>query len=186
MAVTNTSVSGATYVQIAQNTLTSTTSAITFNNIPQNFTDLRIVVFGNQYTSASYGDFNLRYNSDSGSNYSQHYFFSNTTQGSTPQGNAYNSNSTSISLQKMVDLTPNTLTYVSHSTYDIFSYSNTNFYKTGLLSNSMINSTEYSYVSKGVSTWRSTAAITSLSILAITDPPFNVGTTVYIYGIKGA
>jgi hypothetical protein len=50
----------------------------------------------------------------------------------------------------------------------------------------MINSTEYSYVSKGVSTWRNTAAITSLSILAISDPPFNVGTTVYIYGIKGA
>ena len=44
MTVTNTSVSGATYVKIAQSTLTSTTSAITFNNIPQNFSHLLVKI----------------------------------------------------------------------------------------------------------------------------------------------
>jgi hypothetical protein len=176
-----------TYVKLASTTLTATTSTITFSNIPQGYTDLRLVICGNQYTSASYGGYSLRYNSDSGSNYSSVGMYSNTTQGTTPISNSNNASSaTSVGLGTMVDFTAGSNTWVSHTAVDIMSYSNTTAYKTCLLSNSMIQSGDYSYVFRGVSTWRSTGAITALSFHAITDPPFNVGLTVNIYGVKAA
>lgn len=175
-----------TYVKIASTTLTATTSTITFSNIPQGYTDLRVVIAGNQYTSASYGDHNMRYNSDSGSNYSNYGMYSNTTQGTTPIANYSIANQTSIGLGAMVDFTAGSNTWVSHSKVDIMSYSNTTAYKSCLVANSMIQSGDYSRLTETVGTWRSTAAITSISFHAITDPPFNVGVTVNIYGIKAA
>lgn len=175
-----------TYVKIASTTLTATTSTITFSNIPQGYTDLRVVIAGNQYTSASYGEYNMRYNSDSGSNYSNYGMYSNTTQGTTPIANYSIANQTSISLGVMVDFTAGSNTWVSHSKVDIMSYSNTAAYKSCLVANSMIQSGDYSRLTETVGTWRSTAAITSISFHAITDPPFNVGVTVNIYGIKAA
>lgn len=175
-----------TYVKIASTTLTATTSTITFSNIPQGYTDLRVVIAGNQYTSASYGDHNMRYNSDSGSNYSNYGMYSNTTQGTTPIANYSIANQTSIGLGAMVDFTAGSNTWVSHSKVDIMSYSNTAAYKSCLVANSMIQSGDYSRLTETVGTWRSTAAITSISFHAITDPPFNVGVTVNIYGIKAA
>lgn len=186
MAVTNSYGAGKTYIKIASQTLAATSSTVTFSNIPQGYTDLRIVVVGNQYTSASYGDFNMRFNSDSGSNYSYYAMYSNTTNGTTPIANAYAANQTSFNVGKMVDFTAGNLTWVSNSIIDIFSYTNTNAHKTILISNSMINSTDYSYVAKFVETWRNTSAVTTISFHAISDPPFNVGTSFIIYGIKAA
>lgn len=186
MTLVNNYGAASTYVKVASTTLTATTSSITFANIPQGYTDLRVVVSGNQYTSASYGDHVMRYNSDSGSNYSNYGMYSNTTQGSSPVGNFYNTNTTSLTLGKMVDFNAGSNTWVSHTAVDILSYSNTTAYKTCLVSNSMIQSGDYSFVGRFVNTWRNTGAITAISIHAITDPPFNVGVTVNIYGIKAA
>lgn len=186
MTLVNNYGAASTYVKVASTTLTATTSTITFANIPQGYTDLRIIVSGNQYTSASYGDHVMRYNSDSGSNYSNYGMYSNTTQGASPIANYYIANQSSIGLGAMVDFTANSNTWVSHSKVDIMSYSNTTAYKTCLVANSMIQSGDYSRLTETVGTWRNTGAITAISIHAITDPPFNVGVTVNIYGIKAA
>ena len=57
-----------TYEPIATTTLGSTAATITFSSIPATYTDLRIALVGSLSGGGNYG--NLRFNSDSGSNYS--------------------------------------------------------------------------------------------------------------------
>jgi len=62
-------------------------SSVTFNSIPQNFTDLHI-----KMSTRSSGGGNgllgaVRFNNDSGNNYSDKYFYTDTFGGSTGAGN---------------------------------------------------------------------------------------------------
>ena len=57
------------YVPIQTITLTASSASVTFSNIPQNFTDLVLVVAGT-YTTGATNDSVLQFNSDTNSNYS--------------------------------------------------------------------------------------------------------------------
>ena len=56
-----------TYTAIATQTASGSTTALTFSSIPQTYTDLVIVCL---LTAGNTGDAYLRYNSDTGTNYS--------------------------------------------------------------------------------------------------------------------
>ena len=60
---------GSTYTPIATTTGTGSSGTITFTSIPSTYTDLRIILNGTE-TNATLYEFDMRYNNDSGNNYS--------------------------------------------------------------------------------------------------------------------
>jgi hypothetical protein len=62
-----------TYEPIASQTLGSAVSSVTFSSIPQNYTDLILVV--NYGISANNFGARIRFNGDTGSNYSDSFIY---------------------------------------------------------------------------------------------------------------
>lgn len=162
-----------TYEPIATTTLGSTSNTITFSSIPSTYTDLRISFVG--LASANYIRTRLRFNSDTGSNYS--FTFLAGTGGavitSTSSGISYIQADT----EGIITAQP------SFYSFDIFSYAgSTN--KTCLTTcNEDKNGS--GQVGRFVGLWRSTSAINSVTIYC-SSSTFAVGTTATIYGILKA
>ena len=165
-----------TMTALATQTLTATAGSITFTAIPQDYTDLKVIIVGYAYTSDSYGGLQIRFNSDSGANYGHRGMF---TIGTPTTYSNFGMNHWSVGV--IQDYTTGSNTYVSSAELNIMNYSNTTTYKTGL---SKTGIAKYR-VDATVGMWRSTAAINSITVTP-TDTPLNVGTIVTIYGIKAA
>lgn len=153
-----------TYIPIITNTLTASSGAVTLSNIPNTYTDLVAIV-----ATTTGGDISWRINGDTGSNYSQTVIYGYSSFGSTRSTNA----------------TSHWLNYGSNSgnlfaVIQLNNYSNTTTNKTSVLRD-IANGTTSDIM---VGTWRSTAAITSLTF----TPPstFAAGSTFTLYGIKVA
>lgn len=158
-----------TYEPIASTTLGSAASSVTFSDLPGTYTDL-IVVFGG--TAAGTGYISVRVNSDTGSNYS-----STLLRGS---GSAASSARYSSQTEMFVSQGNTLSTGVSDAVVMLMSYANTNVNKTLLTSagNAGIE------VNRGVSLWRSTSAITSVTLLGSQN--FSSGTTISLFGVRAA
>lgn len=154
-----------TYSPIASQTLSANATSITFNGIPQNYTDLVIVFKGG--STAGVG-LNLRFNGDSGANYARAYFY---TTGAAPVSGRETS-TTQIS-SSVFNENGNTI-------FNINGYSNSTGSKLVLGMND--------YYSNGavrfVGTWRNTAPITSITLSVDTDN-ISSGTVVSLYGLAG-
>jgi len=160
----------ATYEPIATTTLTSAQSSVTFSAISGSYTDIVLVWSGTLTTGTSV--WGLQYNSDTASNYS---WTSLRGDGSSATS-ARDSGSTRI-LCGWIG-TSQTIEIVQ-----IMNYSNTTTNKTNIARN---NSTATStYVSANVGLWRSTSAITSITIKTDSST-FTSGSTFTLYGIKAA
>lgn len=165
-----------TMTPIATQTLSATAGSMTFSSIPQGYTDLKVIIVGYAYTSDSYGGLQIRFNGDSGANYSYTGMFAITS------ANSYTSSSATFWSPGVIqDFTTGSNTFVSSAELNIMNYSNTSTYKTGISRTSV---PKYR-VDATVGMWRSTSAINSITITP-TDTPLNVGTIVTIYGIKAA
>lgn len=158
-----------TEVAIATTTLSSAASSITFSSIPNTYTDLRVVWAGTATGGAV--DFYLRFNSDTGTNYSGTYLYGD---GSTA-GSQKVTSETSARLSFGLSSTIPTTTQI-----DIFSYAGST-YKTALsaFSNDYNGSGE---TRRSVHLWRSTSAITTVT-LSPSSSTFAAGTTATLYGI---
>ena len=162
----------ATYEPIASVTLGSAAASHTFSSIPGTFTDLVLVSYCNGSTGA--GSFVVRLNSDTGNNYS----FTRLL------GFASGVISDRVANRSYADFgsfggpvgTPNA------SVTTIMSYANANVNKTIL--SAAGNGTDY--VTRWVSLWRSTSAVTSVTILTDTVANLTSGSTFSLYGIKAA
>ena len=164
----------ATYEPIATTTLGSAASSITFSSISSAYTDLRLVIV----PTSSTGNMNgwLRFNSDTGTNYS----ITDLT------GNGSAAASGRATSQTKFDFHYNTGSIGTTPTLfeiDIFSYAGST-YKTLLCKNSNDRNGSGS-VAAIVGLWRSTSAINAVSFTANGDT-FAVGTTATLYGIKAA
>ena len=169
---------GATYEPIATQTLGSATSTITFSSIPNSWTDLRLVFVA---TASTGTNALVRFNSDSGNNYSRTYLYGT---GSTA-ASGRQTNVDSINITQYTNISQNA-GVPSLRTLDIFSYAGSTF-KTGLHTEiADQNSAGFDSVLYCVDLWRSTSAITSLSILTGGAATFSIGTTATLYGIKNA
>ena len=157
-----------TYTPIATNTLGSATSTVTFSSIPSTYTDLRIV-----YATTASGDAGnyLRFNSDTGSNYSRTGLYGNGSSA----GSNRDTNATGI-------YGPFTMSSaITSNTIDIMNYSNTTTNKTCLVRAGAANNSTLT----SVGLWRSTSAITSISITC-DGANFVAGSTFTLLGIKAA
>lgn len=160
----------ATYEAIATTTLGSAQSSVTFSSISGSFTDLVLVVVS-KWTGSGNSSYGMRFNSDSGSNYSRTYLLGNGSSASSAR------------------LTNETYTYNgqvnatewSPNIFHIMNYSNSTTNKTVLSRTDQTGS----YVTAMVALWRSTSAITRID-LGYFDAAGNwaAGSTFTLYGIK--
>lgn len=158
-----------TYEPIATTTLGSAQGTVTFSTIPGTYTDLRLVIAG--IISTAIDPVTINFNSDTGSNYSYTLLYGDGTSAAS----ARSSNLTAIRAGYLG-------TVQGITAVDIFNYSNTTTNKTVLGRGNVANWG----VTAQVSMWRSTSAITSMTIKSLSAYNFASGSTFTLYGIKAA
>ena len=158
-----------TYTPLATQTLGGATSSVSFSSIASTYTDLVLVIDG---TVGSNCGIQLKFNSDSGSNYS---FTRMTGDGSSATSDR-SSNATFMELGYYVSSTRNM------NILQIMNYSNTTTYKTVLnrANAQSVNIGAQAYVEM----WRNTSAINAISLSASGN--FSTGSTFTLYGIAAA
>lgn len=164
---------GSTYSTIATTTLGSAASSYTFSSISGIYTDLFLVINGG--TSASGQSIGMQFNSDSGSNYSSTEMWG--TGSATSSGTL--SNATFIRAVGRGIGTDSTL--IDTGFVSIQNYSNTTTNKTSLIRSGVSGGTIAS-----VGLWRSTSAITSITLFGEGPSNLITGTTLTLYGIAAA
>lgn len=157
-----------TYKPIATQTLGSAAASVTFSSIPSTYTDLVLIV--NASLASGAASTLMRYNSDSGNNYS---------------GTRLIGDGSSATSQRTTNANNNDIGYFNTSMcasmVSIQNYSNSTTYKTCLV---RANTTDY--VFGQVQMWLNTAAVTSINITNSSAVNFNAGSTFTLYGIKAA
>ena len=159
----------ATYKKIATNTLGSATNTLSFTSITGSYTDL-VLICNTQRTANAGNPIRFRYNSDSGSNYSQTQMYGD---GSSAQSDRL----TSVTYHEIYGL-PLSAAF-STQILNIQNYSNATTYKTTLLRGN--NAAQQ--VIQSVGLWRNTNAITAIEIYVAADN-MSAGSTFTLYGIK--
>jgi hypothetical protein len=160
-----------TYEKIATTTLGSSSATITFSSIPATYTDLVIIATLKMATVAE--DVWMRFNGDTGSNYSVTTLWGNGSS----VGSIRFSSQNQLRLNYVTDPAPAGGTYLI---VNIQNYSNTTTYKTAL--------SKIGLASDGLDTvvglWRSTSAINEITFLLANSVSYGTGTTFALYGIK--
>ena len=167
----------ATYDSIATTTLGSA-SSITFSSIPSSYTDLRLTFVG--VASSGTTTKRIQFNADTSTastNYSTTIVLGN---GTSPISNRYTNE---FGIRLASNQVADSLTIPVFIAVDIFSY-NGSTNKT-VLSMEASDQNGAGYVQANVGLWRSTAAITSLTLM-INANTFAAGATATLYGIKSA
>jgi len=159
-----------TYEPIATTTLGSTTASVTFSSIAGTYTDLVIVCGSLKYVTGDDDAF-VRFNGDTGSNYSWTQLNGN---GATASSNRGSSTTGIRSINGM------STSNVGTTIINVQNYNNSTTYKTTLSR----HSTDFAGAFVGL--WRNTAAITSVTIVNLGAGGFASGSTFTLYGIKAA
>lgn len=159
---------GSTYTPIATATASGSSSTITFNSISGSYTDL-ILIAGLSGASA---DLDIRFNNDSGSNYSYTRTFADSTGAYSDRG----SNSSAGFAITIGGANPGV------QIVNIFNYSNTTTYKTI----TQYQNNPGAYVGNYVGLWRSTAAINRIDIYAESSNNISANCVFTLYGITAA
>lgn len=161
-----------TYEPITTTTLGTASASITLSSIPGTYTDLRVVLGNLRFASSGQGCA-IRFNGDTGTNYSYMYNFGD-------------SSGTSISYQASQSTPyitgwPIDSNNSGYCIVDIFNYA-------GSTNKTYLSDSGYGagFAAKAMGMWRNSAAITSITLLPTASINIAVGTTVTIYGIKAA
>jgi hypothetical protein len=161
-----------TYEVIETETLGTATASVTFSTISGSYTDLVLVINGGMATTTNYAT-SIRFNSDTGSNYSLTRLYGNGTSASSDRGS---------SQTYIYTLSPGRDTLNATQIIQVMNYSNTTTYKTCLT-----RSNDAGYNTGAiVGLWRSTAAITSISVSPEFTANWKSGSTFTLYGIASA
>lgn len=152
---------------------------VTFSSIPSTYSALQLRVIGRTTYAATSWEIWMRFNGDSGTNYTYHYLYGDATGGLA-------GGFTGQTLVRIGDATGSTATasVFGVAICDIHNYASTTQYKTVRAFHG------YDLNGSGVvgfksNLWLSTAAINSITISTANDS-FASGTTIALYGIKGA
>jgi len=153
-----------TYVALATETLSGTDTSVTFSSIPATYRDLVVVA---KTFSASATGVGVRFNGDTGSNYSMVYASGN---GSTATSSAYTSDRAEP--------------YISGATdhlilMQIMDYSATDKHKTMLSRGESASGKVQMFAIR----WADTSAINSIEIFTPINS-YGAGTTLSLYGIE--
>jgi hypothetical protein len=169
-----------TYVALDKATVSgSTTNTVTFSSIPSTYTDL--VIVANGYTLTADISQRIRFNSDTGTNYSLTYVGGNGTSASSGR----TTSGTGIYANYLTGWS-STSTQPGNWVFSIMNYANSTTYKTCLSRANQPVGSSYPGTEAVVGLWRNTAAITSLTIEAgySSSHYFAAGTTLSLYGIR--
>jgi len=169
-----------TYEPIATTTLSSAQGSVTFSSISGNYTDLVLITVTTGDRASNVDSLAIRFNSDTGSNYSYTYMAGEVNTGAI-SGRA--SNQTNIWCG---NFTSNNIDNPSSVIIQIQNYSNTTTNKTTLSRGNPMAGGGYTAVNANVGLWRNTAAITSVTVRSETGNNFKSGSTFTLYGIKAA
>lgn len=159
----------ATYEPIASTTLGSNAADVSFTSISGTFTDLILVA---DFSTTGDDTITLQVNSDTASNYSQTTLYGNGSSATSSRS----SNSASIYLGDGVFNQRNLIIT------QVMSYANTNVFKTVLAA----SATPSTSVSRAVGLWRSTNAITSVTIGTFGVNNLTSGSRFSLFGVKAA
>jgi hypothetical protein len=167
---------GATYEPLATTTLGTAAASITFSSISSSYTDLRVI----WTASAAGSEFpTLRFNGDTGTNYSSTRLYGNGTSAAS----ARSSTQTEIAIASDIAMPTSSSTFCL-ITIDIFSYAgSTNKTCLSVYSNDRNGSGE---VARNVGLWRTTSAINSITLKTRDGTNMAIGTTATLYGIARA
>lgn len=159
-----------TYEPIQTVTLTSTQTEVNFTSIPQNYTDLVLVVAGSTTSATSLfmrvGNGSI----DTGTNYSVTRLY----------GNGSSASSDRLTSQDVIYLSTGNFT-TANTIVNLQNYSNTTTFKTMLYRLNM----PAAFVGANINLWRSTAAINTIRVF-VTSSTLTVGSTFTLYGIANA
>jgi len=163
-----------TYTPLATVTLGSSAASVTFSSIPATYRDLIIVASG---VSSGTTWFHIRFNSDSGSNYS--YVFLQANSDGSPPVSGSSSTQTGIDPWEANVLqasTPFTITT------QVMDYSSTDKHKTTLSRTGGSVGGTGLMTSAGAGRWANTAAITTMAVVARSGS-LGAGLTFSLYGV---
>jgi hypothetical protein len=157
-----------TYTPLATVTLGTTASSVTFSSIPATYRDLILVIAG---TSTAATNWRVRFNSDSGSNYS---FVAMYGTGSAATSNAFSGeNKGTIVLGSYGGVTS-----LTQSILQIMDYSATDKHKTFLARTDSSTAATEALANR----WANTAAITTVNVFP-ESTTWTVGSTFSLYGV---
>ena len=162
----------------------STTSSITFSSIPATYTHLQVrALMRNTRTADRSGSPAMRFNSDTGSNYYYHRIYGDGDSAGTDTSGGTTNQMYAIGMA--TDL--NTAGIFGLAIWDILDYTNTSKNKIVKVLAGMDNNRTSDVGSVGITSgaWNNTSAITSITIFPNVND-WSVGSTFYLYGIKGA
>jgi len=162
---------GSTYTPIATTTLGSNQSTISLSSIPSAYTDLVVVAsVGSTIPTEAYV---IRFNSDTGNNYS----WTRLSGNGSAAASARSSNTSYISAFEIPSATDKGVQIIQ-----LNNYSNTTTFKTALV---RADAASYNAVAV-VGLWRNTSAINSITISSSGTGNVVAGSTLTIYGILAA
>lgn len=161
-----------TYEPIQTTTLTSAQATVTFSSIPSTFTDLVLITNTASQLASGSEHILCYFNSDTGTNYSSTYLYG--TGSAAISGRDTNKTGVFIGRHEQTELG----TGITH----IMNYANTTTNKTVISRGGLAGGITIAYVSL----WRSTSAITSLSMTPYLGTTFDSGSSFTLYGIRAA
>lgn len=163
------------YESIATINGNGSTATITFSSIPSTYTHLQVRVMAR--VAAGGEDLSVRFNGDTGANYSRHRITGSGTAAASA-GNASVNQITTLGSAGM----PSAANTYAVSIIDVLNYTNTNIYKTArMLSGQDSNGTGGIEMTSGA--WLNTAAVTSLTIFS-NSSNYPTAASFALYGIK--
>lgn len=162
-----------TWVPIASMTSTGSETGANFTSIPQTYTDLVIIITAQ--LNSGFTNFIMTYNGDTGANYSTQFF--RTGYATTDGARIASANNCQLDSYAQVYAGGMRVSRV-----DIYQYANTNVYK---CSQSISGSPGYGNENIAHQ-WRNYNAISSIAITVGGGNTLLAGSTIAMYGIKGA
>jgi len=162
-----------TYILLNQITLAAASGSVTFSNIPQNYGDL--VLVADASTTASGVTLDIRFNGDTGSNYSAVELIGRSNGVASAAG-------TDVYFRPL----GNTFGTTPFQTImQVMDYSATDKHKTALFRPSSFDTSLGSYLLKAqAGRWASTSAVTSITLTSLFNSrEFAIGSTFSLYGI---
>jgi hypothetical protein len=162
----------------------SSVSSVTFSSIPQTYTHLQIRAIARIDAADTVRSINVQYNSDTGSNYDVHLLYGN---GSNALATAQTSQNFMIYQVFSLGANASSNTFAP-SIVDILDYTNTNKYKTSraFAGSEWNTSSTDAQVRFASGLWRSTSAITSITLTPNTSGNIVQYSHFALYGIKSA
>jgi hypothetical protein len=171
------SLNASSYDSIATTTVgAGGASSITFSSIPSTYQHLQIRVMCQ--INIGDADFAIRFNSDTGTNYSKHQIYSYGSGTPIATGTASTS-----SIPGGVTYTTGTSNF-GVAIIDILDYKETTKYKTArVLTGSDANGSGFIFFRSGV--WMNTNAVSRIDLIQTTGSSFSQYSSFALYGIKG-